>query len=81
MPQHTAVSRASVSQQAEPKPRRFGTQPAHRLGLYWLRGLELNQRPDGYEPSALPTELPRFNGSSLKLLSLKPCKQESLNAR
>ncbi len=31
----------------------------------WLRGLDLNQRPLGYEPNELPTAPPRDLGSQI----------------
>ena len=31
--------------------------------LVWLRGVGLNHRHQGYEPRALPAELPRQNGA------------------
>ena len=35
--------------------------PAKRLPSNWLRGLDLNQRPSGYEPDELPgCSTPRF---------------------
>ena len=29
------------------------------ISMMWLRGLDLNQRPSGYEPDELPTAPPR----------------------
>ena len=45
------------------------------LGLFWLRGLDLNQRPSGYEPDELPgcsTPRHHFGLASKASVSL-PC--------
>jgi hypothetical protein len=46
------------------------------IDLIWLRGLDLNQRPLGYEPNELPgCSTPHFdiNNAATKGSSAQPC--------
>ena len=40
-----------------------------RPGVLWSRGLDLNQRPSGYEPDELPDcSTPQFSCTSVRLI-------------